>query len=386
MEERIEYIINQFLEREATSSEKTELSSWLKESEENEKLFLSYYSAWDISMQVEFNPKVAIKKMHQLIQKRHLEKEIDMHSHSHKHYIIYISSIAASLLLIVGLYFFYITNQSYKNIRDIAAQMSGISNKTNDIQLFLTKDQYITLKGKTVNIAYHDERANIDNKTIGIKGSPYNELIVPDGHKGMLALEDGTKIWIKAGTSMLYPTHFTREKIRQVYVDGEIYIEVAHNKDLPFIVNTKNLNVRVTGTKFDVIVYPDEKTSKVILERGSVNVSRVKEKEDMARKLSPGQMYDLSANNKESIQNVDVSKYISWVNDIYDCEDETLRQVSSDLGRLYGKHIVCSESIADLPCCGKLDLQEDLPSLLTNITEVLSIHYHVKNGVYYLSR
>lgn len=384
MEEKIEYIINQFLEGKATSSEKAELSSWLKESEDNENFFLSYYSAWDISMQVEFNPKVAIKKMHQLIQKRHLENKIEMHSHTHKRYIIYISSIAASLLLIVGSYFFFITNQSYKDIRNIAAQMSGVTNKTNDIQLFLTKDQYITLKGKTVNIAYHDERANIDNKTIGIKGSPYNELIVPDGHKGMLALEDGTKIWIKAGTSMLYPTHFTKEKIRQVYVDGEIYIEVAHNEKIPFIVKTKNLNVRVTGTKFDVIAYPDEKTSKVILARGSVNVSREEEKEDMARKLSPGQMYDLSANNKESIQNVDVSKYISWINDIYDCEDETLRQVSINLGRLYGKDIVCSGSIAELPCCGKLDLQEDLPSLLTNITEVLSIHYHVKNGVYYL--
>lgn len=386
MEERIEYIINQFLEGKATSSEKTELSSWLKKSEENEKLFLSYYSTWDMSMRVEFNPDAALRRMHLLIRKNHLENEVVRPIHSHKQNLIYMASIAASLLLVVGMYLFYANNRSYKNIRDIAAQMYGVTNKANDIQLFLTKNQYITLKGKTVDITYHEENANIDDKTISVKRSSYNELIIPNGHKGMLALEDGTRIWIKAGTSILYPTHFTKRGTRQVYVEGEIYIEVAHNKDLPFVVKTKKLNVRVTGTKFDVIAYHDEKTSDVILERGSVTVSRVYENESIARKLLPGQMYDLSTNHKESIKNVDVSKYISWVNDVYDCEDETLQTICANLERLYGERIVCAHNISQFSCCGKLNLHENLSSLLSDITEVLSIHYHVKNGVYYLSK
>ena len=386
MEKRIEHIINLFLEGKANPFEKAELLSWLKNSEDNKKAFLSYYSAWDMSMRTEFRPSEALEKMHQHIRECHLEDRIEKSAKHHRpHYIYIASSIAASILLVVGLFFFYTKSQTYINIREVAAQMKGTVYKTNDIQLLLSKNRCITLKGKSVNIVYHDGKASIDNKMIDIKSSSFNKFIVPKGHKGILALEDGTKIWIKAGTSIIYPTHF-KGKTREIYVDGEIYINVVHNENMPFIVKTRNLNVKDIGTKFDVIAYPEEYSSKVVLERGSVNVSSVADRKNAtARILSPGQMYNLLG-NKERIMNVDISKYISWVNDIYDCDDETLQQVATELGRLYGNHIVCANSISQLSCCGKLDLQKDLPSLLKDIAEVLSIHYYVKNGVYYLTK
>ena len=49
------------------------------------------------------------------------------------------------------------------------------------------------------------------------------------------------------------------KKDRKVTLDGEAYFEVAHNKEIPFYVQTENIKVQVTGTKFDVCSYKGSK-------------------------------------------------------------------------------------------------------------------------------
>lgn len=389
MKEEIENIISQFLEGNANPSEITMLSSWLKESEENRQDFLSYYKAWDLSMRLEFNPQVALTTMHKLIKERHLDGKIYSAKPSYRRYFIYAASIAACAIVAFSIYFF-INNREATDIRSIANRYTFAvedMKHSSDIQLFLSNDNCMALKEKVANIVYNTENVNIDgDKTIEVKGKPYNQLVVPYGHKSLLTLEDGSKIWIKAGTKLLFPTHFAKHKNREIYVDGEIYLEVAHDADAPFIVKSKNINVRVTGTQFDVIAYSDETVNKVILEKGSVNVNQALSDKGNMKKLQPGQMYYLSADKEEYVQEVDVSKYIAWVNDFYDCNDETLQHVANELEKFYGKQIECSPSVASLECSGKLDLQKDLGLLLKDITEVLDIRFYEKHGTYYISK
>lgn len=65
----------------------------------------------------------------------------------------------------------------------------------------------------------------------------FNKLVVSYGKRARVTLCDGTKIWANAGTVLLYPTHF-EDKKREIYVDGEIYIDVTPNPEKPFIIKT----------------------------------------------------------------------------------------------------------------------------------------------------
>lgn len=76
-------------------------------------------------------------------------------------------------------------------------------------------------------------------------------MVIPRGKRSVLTFSDGSKVWVNAGTRVIYPTEFEKDK-REIYVDGEIYIEVARDEERPFYVRTKDMNVRVLGTKFNV--------------------------------------------------------------------------------------------------------------------------------------
>lgn len=75
---------------------------------------------------------------------------------------------------------------------------------------------------------------------------------------------------------------------REIYVEGEVYLEVAPDKNRPFIVRTDNMQVRVLGTKFNVTAYNDDALKRVVLVSGKVEV-RTNEKERVL--LKPNQLF-----------------------------------------------------------------------------------------------
>ena len=66
------------------------------------------------------------------------------------------------------------------------------------------------------------------------KETTLNTLIVPKGKRSSLTLADGSKVWVNSGSTLKFPSTFKTGK-REIWVDGEIYIEVEKNKAHPFI-------------------------------------------------------------------------------------------------------------------------------------------------------
>ena len=90
-------------------------------------------------------------------------------------------------------------------------------------------------------------------------------MIVPKGRRAShLVLEDGSKVWVNSGSTFRFPTTFEKNK-REVYVDGEIYIEIAKDAERPFFVKTSEMSVRALGTRFNVMAYHDELAQSVVL-------------------------------------------------------------------------------------------------------------------------
>jgi ferric-dicitrate binding protein FerR (iron transport regulator) len=102
----------------------------------------------------------------------------------------------------------------------------------------------------------------------------YFTVEAPRGEKTFLTLTDGTKIWLNAGSRLMYKPNYNSNN-RDVYLTGEGYFDVAKNKKIAFIVHTPGVAVRALGTEFNVKAYPDEKIIETTLVKGSISIEHV---------------------------------------------------------------------------------------------------------------
>jgi len=98
------------------------------------------------------------------------------------------------------------------------------------------------------------------------------EVYSPKGVKSKLRLNDGTNIVLNAESKLTYPSRFSKSE-RTVKLEGEAYFEVAKDTEHPFIVNTNDIHIEVTGTKLNLKAYPVDKTVETTLFEGSLNIS-----------------------------------------------------------------------------------------------------------------
>lgn len=93
------------------------------------------------------------------------------------------------------------------------------------------------------------------------------------GEKKKIILPDGTHIWLNVATSLSYPTDFAKDSIRSVTLSGEAFFEVKHDEKHPFIIHTKNMDIRDIGTTFNVMSYPGEAITEASLISGMIEVT-----------------------------------------------------------------------------------------------------------------
>lgn len=97
-------------------------------------------------------------------------------------------------------------------------------------------------------------------------------VFVPAGQRMQVTLADGTHVQLNAGTTLEYPVVFS-SKTRRVKLSGEALFEVTHDPSHPFIVETFATDLRVLGTKFNVLADPDNELFSTTLIEGKVKVT-----------------------------------------------------------------------------------------------------------------
>lgn len=257
-----------------------------------------------------------------------------------------------------------------------------------DIQLILADNETVSLEGQEAEIEYNKDGIAINNKETGLKNEiitseqsvVYNQLIVPMGKRSMLTFSEGSKIWVNAGTRVVYPAVFDRKK-REIYVDGEAFLEVSRDENCPFIVKTKDLNVEVLGTSFNIMAYENDSIQNIVLVSGSVKVKPNNKKETL---LYPNQMC-IHSDNVYQVKTVNVDDHILWKSGVYQYKSEELGIILRRLSRYYGQEISCTPQASELKCSGKLDLKENLNLLLDGISITAPIAYTYENEKYQIT-
>lgn len=292
---------------------------------------------------------------------------------------IWMVAASVTVLIIFSISYIYTNVNKTPDVEAIAREMA-VTPEADDIQLVLP-DKQIPISGQESQIEYDAKGTVVVNSekiadafqssaNSSKRSLEFNQLIVPNGKRSTLILEDGTKVWVNAGSRIVYPVAFADKK-REIYVNGEVFLEVAPDKNRPFVVKTKEMDVQVLGTSFNVMAYETDESASVVLVTGSVQVDT---RDDEDFRLEPNRMFSYHKGECD-IKDVNVNDYILWKDGLYTYRSEHLSVILDRLSRYYGKKISYKSDVADLRCSGKLDMQEDLEVVLDGLSQTAPILY-----------
>lgn len=197
----------------------------------------------------------------------------------------------------------------------------------------------------------------------------YNELSVPEGSKCLVTLEDGTRVWLNARSTLRYPVKFTGGE-RHVELNGEGLFDVTHNPERPFIVKAGKTTMTVRGTKFNVRDFAGESLASTTLLEGCVEVGN----QSGTVTLEPGmQSQTRGAADPLTVREVDAGTYAAWTQDKLAFYSADLEEVLTDIRSWYRVETQVNVNPAEYTLTGKIPRDYSLAKvieLLETITDL----------------
>lgn len=163
------------------------------------------------------------------------------------------------------------------------------------------------------------------------------EVTSPAGSRTSLNLPDGSAVWLNGNSQIRYPAVFN--KSRNVEIKGEAFFKVKSDKDHPFFVSANDINVRATGTEFDVLAYENEPEISVILKEGKVNVYNTQQ--TVNKSMQAGYLLTYSKKSSDiGYSLINATSYSGWIGGMLIFENASLKEVVTRMERWYGVKIV----------------------------------------------
>jgi ferric-dicitrate binding protein FerR (iron transport regulator) len=256
-------------------------------------------------------------------------------------------SIAISTAAAVIAFAIYLFMPSYERDMDKSIGMAEkIFPKGNVALITLSNGKTIPLdkneneiKVNETDLTYNDGSKIINNNSIESQ-----TISTPNGGEYKIVLSDGTKVWLNAATVLQYPTSFRDRTERRVkLVSGEAYFEVVKDKRHPFIVVSRNQDLTVLGTHFNINTY--ESAVKTTLLEGSVKLNANNKNDSL--KLAPGEQ---SVNNGTRFvkSDADIDINLAWRNGKIKFRDAELKRILEDTERWYDIKVEYKDTVPNI--------------------------------------
>jgi len=285
----------------------------------------------------------------------------------------------ALLFFSVGALLFYKPNhfnpQNYTQI--LAESIPG-----NSAKLIRANGEDITLTAEKSILQYQaDGKLVVNSDTISASQSmlskemAMNQLIIPYGKTSEVLLSDRTKVFLNAGSRLVYPENFTGDT-REVMLVGEAFFEVQHDQNHPFLVHVGDLRIKVLGTRFNISAYPADNVIETVLAEGKVSMEQYDAGFfDQATELVPNQMASFNRTTKTTnVRTVDTDNYTLWTSGVLKFESTDLNRILKQVERFYNIRFHFSDPLlGGLRISGKLELNEDKDEMCRRISATASI-------------
>lgn len=296
---------------------------------------------------------------------------------------IRIASIAAVSLiaLLSTLFVIQMKNDARQNRLNENEMIVGQTLPEEEIYLITGNKKTQLLHNSHIGLSDNGKATITDStdtkKELLLARTELNRLVVPYGKRTNLTLADGSEVWLNSGTQLDFPSEF-KGKTREIHVDGEIYIDVAPNQQIPFIVHAQDMQIRVLGTSFNISAYRDDIKKTIVLVEGKVKVERG---ETQLAELLPNEKIDVTE-NKVLKETVNTSEYISWKKGILEFNGTPMSEILKKIGRYYNVQFeeTTAVKLNDQTFSGKLFLSNNLDSVMASVSILSSTTYSRENN------
>jgi transmembrane sensor len=293
-------------------------------------------------------------------------------------------AVAASVIMMLGIssYFIFFNRNKQNEIVKTELPVNVEPPKGTKAMITLADGRTVALDSLTNGTLAVQGNVNVIKTADGqivYNGSAsaveYNTLFNPRGSLVQpLTLNDGTKVWLNAESSIKFPTAFAGSE-RKVEVTGEAYFEVVHNTAQPFIVRdiNRDAQVQVMGTNFNVNTYVDEAAMKVTLLEGSVNVTNG----SAFGLLKPGQQAQISSEIK-IVNSVDLEQVMAWKDGVFRFKNTNIGEIMRQVARWYNVEVDYKGNFSDLNFGGSVSRQANLLELLKRLEATEALRFKME--------
>lgn len=342
---RAAYLINRYLHGVITTQESDELKIWVNNSEQNRLLFEELCSAEKMEAQLrQFDKWDSEAGWQRLQQKINVRLSGTVKRNNRKTWWQ-----AAAAILILGLATWQILNQTFY---EPAPKINLLSQYGDDVLPGTKKAELILSDGTTVALennrdsSFTEKGSSVlrtangtiiySNGAVVNNEIAWNTIRIPNGGEYLVVLEDGTKVWLNAASSLRYPVQFSGSERRVELTGGEAYFEIAKNKEKPFIVVADKMEIQAVGTAFNVNSYANAASFTITtLTNGLVKIHAL----GKTTPLLPGEQ--MSANNLVAqVAKADTGLATAWKNGLFMFKNAALQEVMQQLARWYDLELV----------------------------------------------
>lgn len=322
----IDEVIGKFLRKECTEEELVRMNDWLKESDENARKFFQWEEAYYIGQHNCWEDKCNTEKAEKALFDR-IEREDKKRGKGR-----FVYRMLQYAALFVGV---------------VYAATAGYS-------AFLKRQE----ASKMVTVT---------------SGDSVRELL----------LGDGTKVWLNKHTTFKYSAQYN-EANRSVYLDGEAYFEVEKNPKMPFVVQSKAMQVRVLGTTFNLKSEAEKPSAVATLVQGEIEVKGNHEEGLVV--LSPGQKAELNGVTKRLVVKQVDTGIDKWNTNEFVFKQADIYMIARTLEQYYGVKLILDPEIdAQSTYSGSLKKKDTVEEMLNLITHSIPVRVKVVGNSVFLS-
>lgn len=188
-------------------------------------------------------------------------------------------------------------------------------------------------------------------------------ITTPKGGQLTLELPDGSRLWMNAESTIKFSNGFINE-CREVIAEGEVYFDVKElykqGKKVPFKVITKDQQIEVLGTAFNVNSYRPQIITTLV--KGKVKIID-KAKHEIT--LKPNQQAILT--NDFYVNDVDPSFAIAWKDGDFAYYKANIEEIMLDISRWYNVDIEYKGNFDNDIFTGTISRFENIDKLLNTL-------------------
>lgn len=185
-----------------------------------------------------------------------------------------------------------------------------------------------------------------------------------DQQPSSITLPDGSQAFLNLGSELSWVDN------RHVSLVGEAWFEVASDSEHPFVVETKQMTITVTGTQFNVSAYADGQNPMVSLYEGCVRVST----DNQQVLLQSGEQVALSKEGTLQVDACQAELAGLWREGKMDYSAIPMNELLMRLSRMYHTPVVLDEHRNWPQVRFAMYEPHDLQDILLGLAEVYAIH------------